>query len=271
MARVRTTLVLLAITVAVLWAVVVVMQPRMAFFPWPGVQRTPASAGIPFQDLMIKTSDGVTLHGWWMEHPSPRARIVYWHGNGGNLSLWMDVLVDQHRRGFSVMAVDYRGYGNSTGSPTEQGMYRDVEAATRHYVEQYRRPGVRTIYWGRSLGCAAASRAAVDNAPDALVLESPFPDVKALFAGNPLMSVLAVFSTYRFDTSRHLETYRGPLLVVHGNADTVIPFAAGRQVYDRAQTAQKQFLVLEGADHNDSHAGHPRYWKDVDAFIASLP
>ena len=74
MTRVRSTLVLVAISVAVLWVVVILMQPRMAFFPWRGVQQTPAAAGIPFQDLRIKTSDDITLHGWWIPHPSPRAR-----------------------------------------------------------------------------------------------------------------------------------------------------------------------------------------------------
>jgi fermentation-respiration switch protein FrsA (DUF1100 family) len=126
---------------------------------------------------------------------------------------------------------------------------------------------VRTIYWGRSLGCAVASYAASRRTPDALILESPFANVRSLFAGNPLMLVLSVFASYRFPTAQHLETYRGPLLVVHGDADTIIPFRAGRQVFDRASTAHKTFAVLEGADHNDMHADHPTYWKAVDAFL----
>src|SRR5688572_7303666 len=100
----------------------------MAFFPTRGVQATPASAGLQYTDLKIAASDGITLHGWWLPHPSPRSQIVYWHGNGGNLSLWLDVLVELHRRRFSVLAVDYRGYGASGGTPSEQGVYRDARA-----------------------------------------------------------------------------------------------------------------------------------------------
>ena len=66
---------------------------------------------LSYVDLRIQTQDGETLHGWWLEHPEPRAQVVFWHGNGGNLSLWMDVIVELRRRGFSVLAVDYRGYG----------------------------------------------------------------------------------------------------------------------------------------------------------------
>jgi len=263
----RSALVVVVLTGAMLWIVVAFMQPRMAFFPWAGVQRTPADADISFRDLEIITSDGVRLYGWWMEHASPRAAVIYWHGNGGNLSLWLEVLVDIHRRGFSVLAVDYRGYGASAGSPTEQGLYLDARAATEHYQAHLRRPGTPTIYWGRSLGCSVASHALRVAPPDALVLESPFPDVRSLFAGNPVMTVLGLFASYRFPTTEHLEGYRGPLLVLHGDADSVIPFRAGQRVHELATTPRKTFVILRGADHNDHHADHLEYWPAVNAFI----
>jgi alpha-beta hydrolase superfamily lysophospholipase len=265
--RVRSALILLVLTCATLWVVVWWLQPRMAFFPWPGVQRTPSDAGIPFDNLEITTSDGIRLHGWWMAHPSPRAAVIYWHGNGGNLSLWLDVLADIHRRGFSVLAVDYRGYGASAGSPTEQGIYLDARAVTAHYRQHLRRPDVPTLYWGRSLGCSVASHAVREHPPDALILESPFPDVRSLFAGNLVMTGLGLFASYRFPTSEHLGGYAGPLLVLHGDADSIIPFRAGRQVYDSASTTRKTLVVLDGADHNDVHAGHPAYWPAVDHFL----
>ena len=250
-----------------LWLLVAWLQPRMAFFPWKGIQQTPASAASGYRDLKILTADGETLHGWWIEHQTPRGQVIYWHGNGGNLSLWMDVLLDIHRRGFSVLAVDYRGYGASTGSPSEQGVYRDAEATTVFFDNHLRQAGQRTIYWGRSLGCAVASFAAAQRSPDALILESPFADVRSLFAGNPVMWALSIFSTYRFPTAKHLEGYRGPLLVMHGDADSIIPFSAGQKVFERAVSEKKTFAVLEGADHNDVHADHPSYWHAVDTFL----
>jgi hypothetical protein len=253
--------------IAALWLLVLWLQPRMAFFPTRGVQETPASAGLPYIDLEVVTSDRITLHGWWLEHPSPRGQVIYWHGNGGNLSLWLDVFADIRRRGFSVLAVDYRGYGGSGGSPTEKGIYRDAEAAIAHYTMHLRRDRTPTIYWGRSLGSVVASYAAAKSPPDALILESAFPDARFLFAGNPLMLGLSLLSTYRFPTTKHLESYRGPLLVVHGDADTLIPFPAGQRVFERAATPQKVFLTLKGVTHNENYASHPEYWTALDRFL----
>ncbi|MBA3641962.1 MAG: alpha/beta hydrolase [Acidobacteria bacterium] len=258
------------VVMATLWGMARWLQPRMAFFPTRGVQTTPAAFGLAFSDLKITTSDGEKLHGWWIEHPAPRAQVIYWHGNGGNLSLWLPVLADLRNRGFSVMAVDYRGYGGSSGSPSERGLYRDAEAATGYFNQHLRRPGAPTVYWGRSLGCAVASYAARQVPPEGLILESPFPDVRSLFSGNPIMLGLSFFSSYTFSTSAHLEAYRSPLLVIHGDADSIIPFRAGQQVFGRARTATKSFAVLKGANHNDVHTGHPAYWPSIDPFISGL-
>ena len=246
------------------------LEPRMAFFPFAGVQETPALVGVAFTEHRIPTADGETLHAWWFEHASPRAQIVYWHGNGGNLSLWMPVLVDLHKRGFSVLAVDYRGYGGSTGKPSESGIYKDGDAAVEYFAAKLSRKDVPSIYWGRSLGCAVASYTASTRAPSGLVLESPFPNVAFLFANNPVMRFLSVFSTYRFDTAKHLQQYSGPLLVVHGDSDSIIPFAAGKRVFEQAPTPSKTFASLQDADHNDVYASHPQYAAVIDRFIASL-
>ncbi|MEX1127442.1 MAG: alpha/beta hydrolase [Vicinamibacterales bacterium] len=243
------------------------LEPRMAFFPWTGVQQTPATAGLEFTELRIPTADGETLHGWWMPHPEPRAQVLYWHGNGGNLSLWLEVLVDLRRRGFSVMAVDYRGYGASTGRPSERGVYHDADAAHAYFAQHLKQPETPVVIWGRSLGCAVASYAAAKSPPDALILESPFPDVRALFAGNPVMLGLSVFSTYRFPTAAHLQHYRGRLLVIHGEADSIIPFSRGQRVFEGAGSADKVFVALQGADHNDAHADHSAYWPAIDRFL----
>jgi hypothetical protein len=264
-ALITLVVVLVGVKLLVWW-----LEPRMAFFPWRGVQETPAALGLTHSDHRITTADGETLHAWWMEHPSPRGQVIYWHGNGGNLSLWLDVVADLHKRGFSVLAVDYRGYGASTGSPSEQGVYRDGEAALAYFNERLRRQRSPVIFWGRSLGCAVASHTASRTPPDALLLESPFPDVDTLFARNPVMRLLSLFSSYTFSTSQHLEKYNGRLLVIHGSADSIIPFRAGKLVFERAPAAQKTFAVLEGADHNDVHTRHPAYWTAIDRFISTL-
>lgn len=267
--RILRALIALVIAAAVLKLFVWWLEPRMAFFPWPGVQETPASADLEFSDLRIPTADGETLHGWWLPHPAPRAQVIYWHGNGGNLSLWLPVLAGLRGHGFSVMAVDYRGYGDSTGRPSESAIYRDADTVTAYFAQHLKRAGVPVVSWGRSLGCAVASHAAREGAFNALILESPFPDVRTLLRGNPVMFALSLFSNYRFSSADHLQTYTGPLLVIHGDADSIIPFRNGQQVFERAASRDKVFVALSGADHNDPHGGHPDYWREVERFLGS--
>jgi fermentation-respiration switch protein FrsA (DUF1100 family) len=259
------------VTLAVLKLIVWWLEPRLAFYPITGVQQTPAAAALPFVDLKIPTADGETLHGWWLEAPDARAQVVFFHGNGGNLSLWLDVIVEARRRGFSVLAVDYRGYGASTGRPSEKGLYRDADASVRYLAERLRSAESPVLYWGRSIGSPVAAHAANVIVPDGLVLESPMPNVRTLLRTNPVMWLLSFLSSYRFPTSRFLERYQGPLLVIHGDADSIVPFGAGKQVFESAPTSRKTFVVIDGADHNDLHVVNPAtYWRAIDAFVASL-
>ncbi len=262
---------MVAIALVAIKLVVWVLEPRMAFFPIRGVQETPAAFGLAFRDVRIPTPDGETLHGWWLEHPQPRGQIVFWHGNGGNLSLWLDVIAELRRRGFSVLAPDYRGYGDSTGRPTERGIYVDADAAVTLFNRQLRKPGVPVMFWGRSLGTSVAASATGRTRPDALVLESPFSDVGAIFRRNPVMQFFRLFSSYQFPTLRLMKRYDGPLLVIHGDRDTIIPFQAGRDLFDRAPTARKTFVAVKGADHNDLHIADPAsYWAAIDGFVSGL-
>jgi fermentation-respiration switch protein FrsA (DUF1100 family) len=251
--------------------VVWLLEPQMAFFPIRGVQETPAAFGLAYTDQCIPTPDGETLHAWWLDHPKPRAQILFFHGNGGNLSLWLDVIAELRRRGFSVLALDYRGYGDSTGRPTERGLYVDANAAVDWFNSRLRTPDVPVIVWGRSIGTPVAASVSARQKPDALVLESPFADVGAISGVNPVMRFLLLFSSYSFPTLRLMEGYEGPLLVIHGDRDTIIPFRAGRDVFDRASTTRKEFVVIRGADHNDLHVVDPAgYWAAIDRFVSGL-
>jgi fermentation-respiration switch protein FrsA (DUF1100 family) len=258
--------VLVGIKLLVIW-----IEPRMAFYPIRGVQETPALNNLRYQDVEIPTSDGERLHAWWLEAPEPRAQVVFFHGNGGNLSLWLDAIAGIRQHAYSVLAVDYRGYGLSTGRPNEKGLYKDAEAAIQLFAERLRKPGTPVIYWGRSIGTPVAAHAATRIEPDALILESPMPDVRSLLRTNPVLWILSFFSSYRFPAARLVSRYSGPLLIIHGDADSIVPYAAGRRVFDAAATARKTFVTINGADHNDLHLVNPRqYWDAVGAFLAGV-
>ena len=244
-------------------------EPRAVFFPSRGEQETPARLGIRYQSFRIRAADGVGIVAWQLEPDTPTADIVYFHGNGGNLSLWLPVFATLHGFGYRVLAIDYRGYGASEGTPSERGIYADAEAAARHAVAQ-RHPDRPLIYWGRSLGGAVAAAAARAATPDALILESTFPDKASILRRNPVMRLLNVFASYRLDTVGHLRGFTRPVLIVHAERDSVIPFRLGRELFERLE-APKVFVTLKDGDHNDLYdARNAAYWKPIHAFIEAL-
>ncbi len=264
-----TLLTLVLVVMAGLAALVRWLEPRMAFFPFSGEDTTPRDLGISFDAVTLTTSDGEKLRAWRMAAPTPRARIVYFHGNGGNLSNWTPILGAIVRRGYSVFAIDYRGYGLSTGRPTERGLYRDVEAAVAAaWPDSPDRAPL--VYWGRSLGVSMASYGATVRKPDGVIAEAGFWDARAAVRGSPVLALLSLFASYRFAAGEFLNQANVPVLMLHGDRDSVIPFAVGRELFDRV-TAPKQFVVIRGADHNDAVAPDAAaYWAAIDQFIVAL-
>jgi fermentation-respiration switch protein FrsA (DUF1100 family) len=253
----------------VLKGLVTVAEPQLVFFPARGEDETPSSLGIPYRAVRLETADGERLAAWQIDPAQPIADVVYFHGNGGNLSLWLPVIATLAQLNLRVLAIDYRGYGLSSGRPSEQGLYRDAEAAVRQARAQ-RTPGRPLVYWGRSLGGPVAAAAARATPPDGLILESTFPDKASVVRANPLLRVLNLFSSYRFSTIGMLSGYRNPVLVLHARDDTIVPYGLGRELYDRLD-APKQLVTLADADHNDLfEATHDAYWRAILAFIATL-
>lgn len=244
------------------------LEPRLAFFPTRGESATPRDLGVAFEPMTIETRDGERLRVWTLPHPTPEAIVVYFHGNGGNLSVWTPILAGVQRQGFTVIAFDYRGYGESTGKPTERGLYRDVDALLDR-VWRDALPAQSIVYWGRSLGTTMAAYAATVRQPSAVILESGFPDARSLIRSSPPMAFLSLFSTYRFPTAELMQRVHAPALVLHGDRDSVVPYALGQQLFERIREP-KQFVTLRGADHNDATPPDPAaYWSAIHAFVSS--
>jgi pimeloyl-ACP methyl ester carboxylesterase len=221
-------LIIVVVVVAALTVVVRILQPRLAFSPPPvRTQRRPGW-GFPFRPRRSAPRTASTCTGG---SSRSSAHVVYFHGNGGNLSAWLPVLAGIHQAGYSIAAIDYRGYGISTGSPSERGLYRDVEAAL-DWALALRPPDVPLVFWGRSLGTTMAAYAATRARPQVLILESGFPAVRSAIQGSWLLRFLSLFSSYRFPTAEYARQAACPVLVMHGDADRVIPFANGRALYE---------------------------------------
>jgi len=270
---IRTLLLVLVATLAGLALLAFLVrraEPHLVFFPMRGEFATPANLGLPFEAVTLDTADGERLRAWWLPHERPSAIVVYFHGNGGNLSVWLEVLAGLRRRGFSVFAVDYRGYGLSTGSPTEQGLNEDVDAVVARVPALPRPAGTPVVYWGRSLGTAMAAYAATRAVPDGVVLEAGFPSARSVARSSPVLLALSWLASSRFPTAEFMRSVRAPALVIHGTADSVIPYRLGVELH-AGLPAGTPLVSIDGGDHNDAEPARPDvYWPAVERFVAQL-
>ncbi len=251
-------------------AFIFLMQGRMVYHPTREWEGTPTDVGLRFEDLTLTASDGVKLSAWLVPHTDPTAPVVLLcHGNGGNLSHRLGTLRQLHDMGVATLIVDYRGYGRSEGSPSEQGTYRDARAAWDWLVGQRQVDPSRIVLMGRSLGGAIAAKLAGEVQPAGLVIESAPTSIAEMGRDMypifplPLMRLLA---RYRYDTREHLAGVECPVLVMHSSDDGLIPFSHGQRNY-AAAGEPKRFVELVGT-HNDAHEVSGRvYTRAFEAFV----
>ncbi len=251
------------------------LEMSLVFFPskYPEGEWKPALLTAPhgpaIEDARFASADGTKLHGWYLPHPRPRAVVLFCHGNAGNITHRAGVLRALHDTvGVSVLIFDYRGYGQSQGTPNEAGVLADARAARKWLAE---RAGVAErdiVLLGRSLGGGVAVDLASTDGAAALVLESTFtsiPDVGKFHY--PLLPVGLIMRT-KLNSLSKIAAYKGPLLQSHGDADTVVPHKLGKKLFEAANEP-KQFINIPGADHNNPQPG--AYFRELVAFLDKLP
>lgn len=223
-------------------------QRSLMYFP-DRTRTTPAGAGLPqAEEAELATSDGERVIVWHIPPRGERPVVLYFHGNGGAL-MWR---ADRFRRiiadGTGLIALSYRGYGGSTGQPSEAGLLRDAEAAYAFATARY--PAERLALYGESLGSGVAVALAAERKVGKVILEAPFSsavDVGA--AAYPFLPVrLLMHDTFRSD--ERIGKVTAPVLVLHGTDDNVVPIAYGERLYALI-TAPKAFVRLPGGHHSD--------------------
>ena len=225
------------------------MQGRMIFYPTRKLQASPADIGLDYESVTLSTSDNVTLHGWFIPAPEARGTLLFFHGNAGNISHRLDSLKIFHNLGLATFIIDYRGYGRSQGSISEQGTYLDGEAAWGYLTHTRKIPAQQIIVFGRSLGAAIAAHVAAGHEPGGLILESALTSVPDMGVQlYPFMPV-RLLSRFNYDTRKALFSVSCPVLIIHSPHDDIIPFEHGLRLYESARGA-KSFLEIRG-DHNE--------------------
>lgn len=240
-----------AIAYGVLVGALYLAQRKLLFMPDP-VRHAPAAAGLPAaQEIELKTSDGERLLAW---HLPPRGKmplLVYFQGNAGGLDLRAERFAALAAEGFGILALAYRGYGGSSGSPSEQGLLRDAEAAYRFAAARY--PVERIVLWGESLGTGVAVALAAARPVARVVLESPYTSTADIAAATYWFVPVRWLMRDQFRSDQRIAQVSAPVLVLHGERDTVVPIRYGERLYQLAR-APKRFIRLAGAGHNDHDA-----------------
>ena len=232
---------------------------------------TGAELSRPFEDVHFKASDGIELNGWFFPAATnaPRGQFVVLlcHGNAGNISHRLDTCAALLATGVSVFVFDYRGYGRSQGRPSEEGTYRDAQAAYQ-WLRQKGFPGTNIIAFGESLGGGVAAELAAREPVGGLVLESTFTSITDM--GAELFPWLPVrwLGTIRYDTRSKLPRVRVPVLVMHSPVDGLVRFHHGQRNF-AAANEPKLFWELKG-DHNNPLADPPHFISGIEKFLALI-
>ena len=261
-------LVPVAITYAAVLMLVFLFQSRLVFYPGVGREGvvTPESYGLWHETVALRTADGEILHAWWVPADGERGMILFFHGNAGNISHRLDYLVMFHRLRYSTLILDYRGYGKSTGTPSEEGTYRDAEAAWNYVRDVRLAQSQDVVIVGESLGGAVASWLAAKADPRAVVLLSTFTSVSDLGAEVYWFLPVRLLSRFGYDNLTNLKRIRAPVFIAHSREDDIVPYAHGRKLFDAANEP-KTFLEMEGG-HNDGFIfGRPEWVAELAAFL----
>ncbi len=280
---------ILVLAYAVWGLVLLFLQPRLLYRPLREVSLTPADLGLEYEEVAFPSADRVRLTGWYIPtkdrgqmtedggqrttpssaigRPSSEMTVLVCHGNGGNIGHLLDSLKLLSSLGLSCLAFDYRGYGNSSGRPTEAGMYLDARAAYDWLTGTKGISSEQIVLLGRSLGASVAAHLAGRVRVAGLVMESGFTsylDIASHFYPYLPVKLFRRF-LFRYDTITYIEAVRCPVMVLHSREDELVPFAFGTRLFEAAHEP-KQFVELAG-DHNegfllsgDIYAGAWRNW-----------
>ena len=223
-------------------------QRSMMYFP-ETVHTSPAQAGLPeAEEITLNASDGVRIVGWHVAPRDGKPVILYFHGNGGALRYRVERFHKLLGKGLGLIAIEYRGYGGSEGSPSEAGLFADAEAAYAFAAGRYRPD--QLVLWGESLGTGLAVYLAAEKPVGRVILEAPFTSAAAVAAQRYWFMPVRLLMKDQFRSDERIANVTAPVLILHGFNDSVVPYAMGERMFDLTQAKKHIVRFLEGG-HED--------------------
>jgi uncharacterized protein len=259
--------------------VLLILLLLIAPYPWvinscafyPDRVNVPDPRDLPpgIEEVYISTDDGQRIQCYWLARPASDQVLIYFSGNSGNLSYLIPELMHLADLDINVLGAGYRGFGKSTGRPSERGIYTDGRAALQNVLEQRGFRKDQVILMGFSIGTTVAIQIAKEKPQGGLILVTPLTSGKAM-ARIHGFGPLTLFAGKIFDNLGKIDQIRSPLLILHGTADEVVPLSMGRQIY-AAAPQPKQMVIIEGGRHNGLGDFAPEaYFGAIEAFITEV-
>ncbi|MCT7954676.1 alpha/beta hydrolase [Laspinema palackyanum] len=252
-------------------------QNRFIFFPAPVIETTPAELELKYEEVWIpvsqKSGKVERIHGWWIPSETSSSRVLlYLHGNGVNIGANVNHAARFHQLGFSVLLIDYRGYGLSEGSfPTENTVFVDAETAWNYLVQDRGIAPEQIFLYGHSLGGAIAIDLA-SRQPDAAgaIVQSSFTTMREMvdYRFHFWMFPIDLILTHRFDSRAKISQLQIPVLFIHGTADPQIPSEMTEELYRLASEPKQLFLVADAGHNNVASIAGEAYFQAVRDFIS---
>ena len=242
-------------------------ENQLIFIPFNSTVGDWQPEGLEFEDAEFQAADGTKLHGWYVPAENPSAVVLFCHGNAGNITFRSDLMLAmQQQVGATILVFDYRGYGRSEGSPDEQGVLQDARAARSWLAKRTGVAEKEIVLMGESLGGGVAVDLAAKDGARALVLEDTFTSLPDMAAYHYWWLPVRLLMRSRLDSLSLIGQYHGPLLMAHGDADSIVPIEYAQRLF-AAANEPKKFFVQPGADHNDPRSDE--FYAELKEFLVA--
>ena len=226
------------------------LQEKMIFLPRPLASDHEYTFSETFEEFDLKASDGAILNALYFPVKDAKGLILYYHGNAGNLDRWGRIVSDFPPLGYSVVVMDYRGYGKSQGKRSEASLRQDALLFYDH-ARSLGYDNEDIIVYGRSLGASLATYVASKNIPSQLILETPFYNLADVAQHRfPFLPVKKLLK-YRFPSDQFIQQVNCPITIFHGTQDQVVPIDSGKKLYQAIGANPARFYTIEGGKHNN--------------------
>lgn len=224
-------------------------QDNILFRPTILAQDFEYQFSYPFEELFLKPETDAVINALHFKAEKPKGVILYFHGNAGDLSRWGKITEYFVEMQYDVLVMDYRNYGKSSGTLTEEALYLDAQFCYDYLLKTYSEQDI--IVYGRSLGTAIATYVASKNRPELLILETPYYSmVDVARSGFPLLPIKYLLK-YKLPSHKFIDNVKCNILMIHGTEDEVIPLEIAKKLFEVAPKGKSTFITIEGGEHNN--------------------